>query len=220
MASHREHRVGYQRHYGGGGRRDISVKKAEAVLRDEVLPATEQLARHKRATFKGADGDVPLVLLEYEPGGGQGKEDSMSHMKGAKKRKREAELEGGEETTYYQRNKVKIAANYKRDKVQIATKKETALKAHGCHYEGSGLTASNSGRYVARKQGAGKIEATCKSSAHVAALVFNLFSGGPEHKLNFEDLQLDQVELESEAQLVYDNLMKKMRAKAAKKARK
>jgi hypothetical protein len=66
----------------------VSVKKAEAVLRDVVLPATEQLARHKRATFKGADGDVPLELLEYEPDGGQNKEDSMSWMKGAKKRKR------------------------------------------------------------------------------------------------------------------------------------
>jgi hypothetical protein len=106
----------------------VSVKKAEAVLRDVVLPATERLARHKRATFEGADGDVPLELLEYEPGGGQGKEDSMSHMKGAKKRKREAELEGGEEATYYQRNRVKIAANYKRKREAEMTLEEREEK--------------------------------------------------------------------------------------------
>jgi hypothetical protein len=62
-------------------------------------------------------------------------------------------------------------------------------------------------------------------SPHVAALVFNLLSGRDEHKLNFEDLHrrfgLEQVKLESQAQLLYDNSTNKFeeRAKAAKKAR-
>jgi hypothetical protein len=55
-------------------------------------------------------------------------------------------------------------------------------------------------------------------------LVFNLFSDSCEHKLNFKDLKirfgLEQMELESQAQLLYDKSTKKMRAKAAKKARK
>jgi hypothetical protein len=131
-----------------------------------------------------------------------------------------------EEHRHSQRNKGAIADTYQRNKGAIANKKETALavlKDHGYHYRGSGLTASAGGRYVATTKRPQRIEATSKCP-HVAALVFNLLSDSDEHKLKFKDLQLrfglEQVELESQAQLLYDKSTKKMRAKAAKKARK
>jgi hypothetical protein len=117
-----------------------------------------------------------------------------------------------------------VVTQVAKKKVAIRAKKKIAedvlvLVSHGHRVRGGGLTASSGGKYVATFDQKKPTQITATSECpHVAALVFNLFTGKPKHILKFTELAelgLDQGKLEQQAAALVDAARVKQLAKAA-----